>query len=166
MWIFNLITNGYKSVSNFLSKKPAPAPVKVKKTRSAGKPKMIRELDMSFVDVKRKTKRSKGEQIVKEYLDKCNVIYDEEFMFEDCIYKRKLRFDFYLVEYDACIEFDGRQHFQVVEYYGGEKTFAETQIRDKIKTEYCEKNKIPLLRLRYDDHNVDYLVGKFLEKLT
>lgn len=50
-----------------------------------------------------------------------------------------------------CIEFDGIQHFEPVEYFGGEKTFLRTIECDKIKNEYCSKNNIRLIRIKYDE---------------
>ena len=54
---------------------------------------------------------------------------------------------FYLIEYD------GKQHFEPIEFYGGEKHFEEIKIRDSIKNQYCFENNIKLLRLKYDLSN-------------
>lgn len=45
-----------------------------------------------------------------------------------------------------CIEYDGIQHFEPL---FGEIEFEETIKRDKIKSGYCEKNNIKLLRINY-----------------
>ena len=58
----------------------------------------------------------------------------------------KVKF-FYLIEYD------GKQHFEPIEFYGGEKHFEEIKIRDSIKNQYCFENNIKLLRLKYDLSN-------------
>ena len=60
-----------------------------------------------------------------------------------------LPFDFYLHDYNVCIEYDGIQHFKPIEYFGGEEAFQKRQLNDKIKTEYCIDNHITLIRLPY-----------------
>lgn len=52
-------------------------------------------------------------------------------------------------EVNFLIENDGRQHYESVDYFGGEKCFRDVQKRDKIKNDYCILNNIPLLRLPY-----------------
>lgn len=64
---------------------------------------------------------------------------------------------------EILIEMDGEQHFKPSKYFGGEEKFAKTQKYDKIKNDYCEKNKIPLLRIRYDE-NVFEKFDDFLYK--
>jgi rubrerythrin len=53
--------------------------------------------------------------------------------------------DFYLPDYNIAIECQGIQHFNPVDYFGGEKGFKETIKRDKIKKELCIKNKVNLI---------------------
>jgi hypothetical protein len=61
-----------------------------------------------------------------------------------------LTFDFYLPEYNCCIEYDGKQHFEAIKWFGGEESLAYVQQNDLIKTQYCQNNKIALLRIRYN----------------
>lgn len=63
------------------------------------------------------------------------------------------------------IEFDGIQHFEPINYFGGEDAFAECKCRDEKKDMWCEANNIPLLRLRYDQTVNDVVedLKKFLE---
>ena len=72
--------------------------------------------------------------------------------FKQCKNKRQLPFDFYLPDYNICIEFDGRQHYKSIEYFGGEKHLEYVQYNDKIKTEYCLNNNINLIRIKYDEN--------------
>ena len=50
-----------------------------------------------------------------------------------------------------CIEFDGIQHSEMVEYFGGEKAFELRKKKDKIKTKYCRDNNIILERITHSD---------------
>ena len=94
---------------------------------------------------------SKFEVFISNILDDNNIYYHREFSFDDCkgIGDKKLRFDFYLPEYNTIIEYDGEQHFKVVEYFGGEERYNTLKEHDKIKNEYCKMHKINLVRIPY-----------------
>ena len=79
------------------------------------------------------------------------VSYYTEYTFEDCkgVGNKKLRFDFYLPDYNTLIEYDGMQHFKPIEYFGGEKHFNTQKQNDEIKNQYCESHKINLIRIPY-----------------
>lgn len=91
-------------------------------------------------------KESVGEKIIKDFLTNNQIRFKPEKRFDDCKDKKKLPFDFYLIDYNALIEFDGEQHYWSV---FGEKQFQNTKRHDKIKTDYCRINNIPLLRIPY-----------------
>lgn len=109
-----------------------------------------------------KCKRSKGEEVIEKILIDNNIKYTTQKRFKDCIDKRQLPFDFYLPDYNMCIEFDGEQHFKVVEYFGGEKGYEDRQRRDKIKTNYCKENNIFLLRISHNE-NIENKLMKLLK---
>lgn len=94
-----------------------------------------------------KCKSSLGERKVQLFLEKHNIQFEKEKSFKDCIYKKPLRFDFYLPKYNICIEYDGYYHFHTTEWNNGD--LNEVKIRDKIKNNYCKKNKIKLIRIKY-----------------
>ena len=98
-----------------------------------------------------KCKLSTGETKIKNILDDHNVNYIMEYVFPNCKYKAALPFDFYIESLNTCIEFNGRQHYIPIDYFGGTPMLAEQIIRDKIKIEYCRKNKIKLLIIKYTD---------------
>ena len=50
----------------------------------------------------------------------------------------------------ALLEYDGQQHYESIEYFGGEEAFEKNQIRDEIKNNYCKEHNIKLVRLKYD----------------
>ena len=53
---------------------------------------------------------------------------------------------------DTSIEFDGVQHFKIVEKWGGVDGLKERQEKDNIKNEYCKNNNIHLLRIKYNEN--------------
>ena len=48
------------------------------------------------------------------------------------------------------IEYNGRQHYEPVEKFGGEEQFLKQQQRDSDLRKYCAENNINLLEIRYD----------------
>lgn len=87
---------------------------------------------------------SRGENDVRNFLIKNNIKFEEQKMFDGCKYKALLKFDFYLPDHNACIEFQGRQHFEPISYFGGEDGFKLIKERDKAKVKYCVDNNIKL----------------------
>lgn len=92
---------------------------------------------------------SKGERKIADILNKNDVKFKPQYYFNDCIYNSKLFFDFYLPEYNICIEYNGEQHYKPINYFGGEDKFKIQQKRDNIKRKYCINNNILLIEIPY-----------------
>ena len=106
-------------------------------------------------------KKSKGELIIDNYLKENNILYVSQKKFKNCKNKRPLPFDFYLSEYNICIEFDGRQHYEIVNAFGGKDGFNLIKKNDAIKTKYCEDNDIKLIRIPYwEKNNIEEILKK------
>ena len=104
---------------------------------------------------------SKGERYIRQWLYDNNIPCITQKIFNDCKDTKPLPFDFYLPDYNLCIEFDGEQHYRPIEYFGGQKQFEYIQKHDKIKTKYCENNNIKLLRIPYFK-NIEEELSNFL----
>lgn len=102
-----------------------------------------------------KCSESKGERQVSRILDELNLTYLREHRFKNCKYKYRLSFDFFLPEYNCCIEYDGIQHFEPIAKFGGLKGLKSNQKRDKIKNTYCRENNINLIRIPYTEENIE-----------
>jgi len=100
-----------------------------------------------------KCNASKGEEAIRVFLEEQNMQFVSEYKFKDLGLKR---FDFYLPETNTCIEYDGKQHFEEIEFFGGKKALNEIQQRDQIKTEYCKLNNIHLIRINYKQFDLIY----------
>lgn len=94
---------------------------------------------------------SHGETLIAQILKENDIEFEKEKTFSNCIGTggKVLRFDFYLPEYNTLIEYDGMQHFQPVEYFGGEEKFKKQQANDDTKNVYCIENAINLIRIPY-----------------
>jgi hypothetical protein len=90
---------------------------------------------------------SKGEKIIRLFLTKNNINFRMQKIFNNCCNIKPLPFDFYLPDYNICIEYDGEQHFKIKENWGGKDGFIKIKNNDKIKDSYCDKNNIKLIRI-------------------
>lgn len=106
-----------------------------------------------------KCNRSKGEEIISNFLNKNEIYFETQKTFDGCVLKNKLYFDFYIPKYNMCIEFDGAQHFIPVEHFGGELDLKIRQERDYIKTNFCQNNGIQLIRIKYNDDIIEKLTS-------
>lgn len=96
---------------------------------------------------------SRGELKIKTLFNELNVQYKQQVWFKDLKYKSYLYFDFGIYDKNntllGLIEFQGQQHYNNSDYWGGENTLKENQIRDQLKREYCLNNNIPLIEIPY-----------------
>ena len=101
-----------------------------------------------------------GEYKVANYLDAEGYEYIAQYSFDGDKEIRNKRYDFYVPSINTCIEYDGKQHFEPLENFGGAETFEYTQKSDAIKNAYCEEQGINLIRIPYtvDD------VGEYLHQ--
>jgi hypothetical protein len=101
-----------------------------------------------------------------------NISFDNQYKFVDCKNIRPLPFDFAVFNAKHClsglIEFHGEQHYKPSSF-GGNKTniayqnFNLIQTRDLIKTDYCNKHKIPLLTIPYwEKKNIKSIITSFI----
>jgi len=101
---------------------------------------------------------SKGEDEIEKYLIKNNIEYLREYKFDKCFNpktNKKLPFDFYIYNYNLVIEYHGEQHYQKIGKYfesrgGG---LEGRQYRDKIKKDFCSKEKIKYIEIPYIEFN-------------
>lgn len=93
--------------------------------------------------------RSLREQYIESILIDNGFEYILQYTFDDCKNIFKLPFDFYLPDYNVCIEYDGQQHFKPIDLFGGEVAFQKQKANDTIKTQYCIDHHIKLIRIPY-----------------
>lgn len=94
---------------------------------------------------------SKGELKIRNFLE-CNKInFVTQKSFKGCKFIKLLKFDFYLPDMNICIEYDGKQHFESIEYFGGDLTLSNNIKKDSIKDKFCKNENITLIRIKYDE---------------
>jgi hypothetical protein len=69
--------------------------------------------------------------------------------------------DIYIEELNLGIEYMGSQHYEPIDFFGGEESLAKTIERDRIKIEKCKINSCTLFIV-----NVDYLFEEIVQKIN
>ena len=95
--------------------------------------------------------KSKGEQKIRNILQNLNIKYFSEYSFPDLRADKPLRFDIFIPDKNIAIEYQGIQHYSSVDFFGGEESLIEQQKKDLMKQEYCQKNSIKLIIIKYED---------------
>lgn len=103
-----------------------------------------------------KCNSSKPECFIRTILENNNIKFEEQKTFKDLKNINLLRFDFciYLNDNDfILLEYDGINHFKDIHH---NNQLDIIQKRDKLKNDYCNKNKIPLYRIQCKENNNDF----------
>ena len=106
---------------------------------------------------------SKGELFISQYLKEYNIEFIQQHTFDGLKLKRNLKCDFFLPNHNVVIEYNGIQHYESREQFGGEKGLKRTQKSDKLKRDYCIENGICLLEVKYDDTDIPTTIKTFLK---
>ena len=70
-------------------------------------------------------------------------------------------FDFYLDDYNICIEYQGSQHYKPK---FGKESFEYTKTHDKIKKDFCKNNNIKLVEIHYKDFkNISSIISNLVK---
>lgn len=118
---------------------------------------------------------SYGEYLIEKILDKKEYKYFKQYVFKDCVNpktNRNLRFDFFLPNYNLCIEYNGSQHYiEEIERWSHNgymtvERVKEIQYRDSIKQLYCNNNNIILLIIPFwEQNNIETIIDKNISEL-
>lgn len=107
--------------------------------------------------------RSRGELKIEDILRSNGINYKTEYAFPDLVSSsgRPLRFDFAVFndddELEFLIEFQGKQHYESYNHFGGKKFLLKQKYNDIQKRKYCEAKGIKLVEIPYWDYeNITY----------
>jgi len=93
-----------------------------------------------------------GETEIRLFLEKYKIGFISNYR------EKSIEFDFYLPKIRTVVEFDGRQHFEPIEEFGGLETFYRIREKDLQIDRYCEDNFINLIRIKYDQYEDIYQI--------
>ncbi len=74
------------------------------------------------------------------------------------------RLDIFIPNLKLAIEYQGRQHYEPVPFFGGAEGFLRTQARDKRKADLCAENGVTLVYFRFDDEINHMFLAERLKK--
>lgn len=107
--------------------------------------------------------------LIKKIYNKYNIIYQYRPTFLlDEITKGQQSLDIYIEELKVGIEYQGKQHYEPVEIFGGEEGFKNTVKRDQKKLEVCQQNGVKIAYIKYNEkftlNNIKSIIEKTLNK--
>lgn len=96
-------------------------------------------------------KSSKGEMEINRILTKYGIKFLQEHTLKHTVNNRLVRVDFILEynKYIYIIEYNGIQHYEPVEYFGGQKAFELQVIRDNGLKDLCQQYCVNLIEIPY-----------------
>ena len=97
--------------------------------------------------------RSAGEQKIEDFLIANNIDYISQYKFSDLfgVKGRQLSYDFYIPSRNLLVEYQGKQHYAAIDYFGGGENFEIQQEHDSRKREYAKMHSFDLLEIKYVD---------------
>lgn len=161
--VFNLVGNEYKVLEKYIT---CDRKIKFLHSICGSSFKMTPN---SFLAGSRcpKCNQSKGENKIYDVLKQNNVHFTPQYTFDNLLSDlgNNLKFDFAIFE-DAektkikcLIEFDGEQHYTWKKTWMTLEAFQKIQYHDKLKNDYCIKNDIKLIRIKYNEfHNINNII--------
>ena len=105
----------------------------------------------------------KGELIISRILDALNINYAVQKKFENLKDTQPLSYDFFIPSQSILIEYQGVQHYQPVDHFGGKSKFKIQQKHDKMKASYAKIHNYKLIAVPYTEDNFSK-IKKYLIK--
>ena len=93
----------------------------------------------------------KGENLINKILKSLNINYETQKTFDDLKDINLLSYDFYIPSQNILIEYQGIQHYQAVDVFGGETEFSIQQKHDKMKADYAKAHHYNLIAVPYTE---------------
>ncbi|MDC1342437.1 DUF723 domain-containing protein [Flavobacteriaceae bacterium] len=106
---------------------------------------------------------SRGEKYILNFLEEKKIPYETQKKFSGLKKIISLRFDFYLPNQNCVIEYNGIQHYKLIEFFGGEEALKNTQESDKLKEQFCRDNNIVFHVIKYDE-DIEQRLNEILER--
>ena len=112
---------------------------------------------------------SRGEIKIEEILLESGLSFKMEYIFPDLKSPsgRPLRFDFVIFDDDGkidfIIEYQGKQHYEPSEKFGGKKALYQQQYNDTQKRRFCALHDFNLIEIPYTEENLisyDYIMKR------
>ena len=121
------------------------------------------------IEYRKPENRWKSEELVYKIILKIyrqnGVIYQHRPYFLRSSLGHQLSYDVYISEKKIAIEYQGKQHFEPVEYFGGHEAFERQKQRDKEKATLSKANGIKLVYINYWEEITPELIRMKIEEV-
>lgn len=109
-----------------------------------------------------KCSASEPEVRLMHLFERMHITYIYQFSFPDSRYT----YDFFLPEYNILIEYNGRQHYKPIAFFGGREGLKSNRKRDRIKNLLARTNNIDLLKIKYTKYKIleQYFIKQFSKR--
>ena len=101
--------------------------------------------------------------ILKFFTENFN-IYDIAYQYSPQWLGRQ-RFDVYIKSLNIAVEYNGKQHYEPVDFFGGIEGFNNTIRRDQEKRRKCKENNCLLIEIKYDE-DIDMALSNINNDIT
>ena len=78
----------------------------------------------------------------------------------------QMSYDIFISGLNIAIEYQGKQHYEPVGFFGGEEAFHDLQKRDREKAQLSKENGIKLIYINYWEEITPELIREKIEKVT
>lgn len=112
---------------------------------------------------------SRAEIKIEEILQTAGLNFEMEYSFDglNSPNGRPLRFDFVVFDDDGnidfIIEYQGKQHYEASQKFGGKKGLYQQQFNDNKKRRFCALHDLKLIEIPYQEENLinyDYIMHR------
>lgn len=103
-------------------------------------------------------------ELTKKILSDQKVIFQHRPYFLKTNYGSQLSYDIYIPKLKIAIEYQGKQHYEPVDFFGGSETFLETQRRDVLKAKLSYKAGVKLIYINYWEELTKDLIEKRIKQ--
>jgi very-short-patch-repair endonuclease len=127
---------------------------------------ILTKREEKILEARKKSPLSKGELRIANFLKENAQPFIREFYFKEMKRGKDFKmlfFDFYLPQLKIAIEFDGVQHY--TRTWGGKK-MENGETNDFLKSAFCKKNGISLIRIKHTDiDNIEEILCNQFDKI-
>jgi len=118
------------------------------------------------VDYNKTLRFSQTENNIELFLNSKNIKLERQYKVTSDERYFKIDFRILFDNKEYFIEFNGKQHYEPIEFFGGETAFIKQKIRDKKLRNLCIIKGIPLLEIPYTktENEVFQMIDEFLYK--
>lgn len=103
---------------------------------------------------------SKGENIIKGYLEKKNLEFEQQYKINGDLHK----YDFFVNKYSLLIEYDGVQHFRDVDIF--KRKIEENRTKDLFKNELAKSKGLTLVRISFEFYKSQDIITELEDVLN